>query len=1047
MNFSAFSRWLLLFTLAFTASLAVSRASWATEAPSLFTTGVVPIFQKRCFSCHNAREHKGDFSLETAAEVDASGYVVAGDPAGSHLLEVITPRDGKRPSMPKEGAPLTADEIATLRQWIAEGAAWPDGFRLEEPRVTDQNWWSWRPLHRPQLPIAPKADEAWARTPIDVFILAKLRERGLTPSPEADRRTLIRRLYFDLTGLPPSPADVEQFVGDADPQSYEHLVDRLLESPRYGERWARHWLDVVHYGDTHGYDKDKPRPNAWPYRDYVIRAFNADKPYSRFVEEQLAGDVLWPETSDGMVATGFMAAGPWDFIGHAEAPEEKYDGKVARNLDRDDMVTTTMNAFCSLTIQCARCHNHKLDAATMEDYYRTQAVFASIDRADRAFDADPQTARRRGALVQQKAELETGLESLRQEIETKKTPQIVELDKTIAELEGQLAAISNTRPDRSPAYGYHSAVANRPDDAKWVQVDLGRAVPLDHVLLFGADEYGWADFGFPERFKVEASNDVEFAQAVLLADQTQRDAPRPGAGPVHVEGKGVTARYLRVTASRLWSRRVKDSAPTNDWIFALGELAVISHNSLVAVQAVTAKDTIEALPRWGRQNLVDGIFGKHALTDFASQAGDATVLAEKLLALARPSELRAQIDSLLQQRTVRETEATGPELLARRDALQRAIETTKAELAALPAPQLVYAGMVHNGEGAFRGRFGLGPREIHVLLRGDVNRPDKLVHPGAVPLIPSVPAEFKLATGDEGQRRAALAHWVTHGDNPLTWRSIVNRVWLYHFGRGIVDTPNDFGHGGQLPTHPELLDWLAVEFRDGGQSLKTLHRMICTSAAYRQASHAESGMRNAEFGKRDQEWEINDPRSIDADNRLLWRMNRRRLTAEEIRDAALALAGKLDLTMGGPGFMDFVVEHPEHSPHYEYQLYDPNDTKTHRRAVYRFIVRSQPQPFMDTLDCADPSTSVPKREETLTSLQALAMLNNRFMIAMAQHFAARLTREQPALPDQLTQGFRLTTGRAPSAAELEGLRRYAEEYGLSAACRVLLNMNEFVFVD
>ncbi|MBW3600945.1 MAG: DUF1549 and DUF1553 domain-containing protein, partial [Planctomycetes bacterium] len=717
-------------------------------------------------------------------------------------------------------------------------------FRLEAARVNDSDWWSWRPLERPPTPQPDAAD--WIRTPVDAFILAKLHEQGLSPSPEADRRTLVRRLSFDLLGLPPSPAEIERFIADPDPLAYEKLVDRLLASPRYGERWARHWLDVVHYGETHGYDKDKPRLNAWPYRDYVIRALNEDKPYRRFVQEQVAGDVLWPETRDGIVATGFLAAGPWDFIGHVEVPESKYDGKVARNLDRDDVVTSTMNTFCSLTIQCARCHNHKLDAVTMRDYYRLQAVFAAIDRADRPFDADPEIARLRRELDDRVEQIEADAAAIELRIEDRKTPDLAQLEQEMARLQSTASAAGENLEPRSPA----------------------------------------------------------------------------------------------------------------------------------------------------------------------------------------SDELRERYEALFR-------ETVGPELLAEREKAAAALAEAESQLDALPPPQLVYAGTVHEGSGNFRGRAGLGPREIFVLHRGDVTKPGEAVEPGVAPLIPGEPAVFELSPGaEEGHRRAALARWITHRDNPLTWRSIVNRVWHYHFGRGLVDTPNDFGRGGQLSTHPQLLDWLAVEFRDGGGSLKSLHRLICLSSVYRQTASPpipHSAIRT--------------PHSLDAENKYLWRMNRRRLEAEEIRDAVLLAAGRLDLAMGGPSFMDFIIEHPEHSPHYQYHLYDPRDPATDRRAVYRFLVRSQPQPFMNTLDCADPSMSAPKRDETLTSLQALAMLNNRFMLAMAEEFAARLKREAGTLEEQVVLGHRLATGRAPAPAEQDELTAYAREFGLANTCRVLLNLNEFVFVD
>ena len=269
------------------------------------------------------------------------------------------------------------------------------GWVISDVEANEDVWWSLKPLERPDLPAGGEENV------VDRFLRAKQRELGLRPVERADRRTLARRLAYDLWGMPLSPERVDRFVNDEREEAYEELVDELLESPRYGERWARHWLDVVHFGETHGYDKDKPRENAWPYRDYVIRSLNEDKPYARFVKEQLAGDVLWPSSEDGIVATGFLAAGPWDLIGHEEVSEDKIDGKVARHLDRDDMVAATMNTFCSLTVQCAQCHNHKADPVTMEDYYSLQAVFAALDRADREYDLDPKVARKRGELKQE----------------------------------------------------------------------------------------------------------------------------------------------------------------------------------------------------------------------------------------------------------------------------------------------------------------------------------------------------------------------------------------------------------------------------------------------------------------------------------------------------------------------------------------------------------------------------------------------------------------------------------------------------------------------
>jgi hypothetical protein len=739
-----------------------------------FQEHVAPVLTRHCLRCHEGKRAKGGLDLATArgvlAGAEGTAVVVPGKPDESRLIEVVS---GDPPEMPKNGKPLSSKEIRALRDWVATGAKWPDGVVLKNDPL---DWWSLRPLKRPAVPLPAPSSAAWARTPIDAFLLQALETAGLKPSPEADRRTIIRRLSYDLLGLPPEPDEVGAFVRDRDPLAYEKLVDRLLASPHYGERWARHWMDIVHYGETHGYDKDKPRPNAWPYRDYLIRAFNEDRPYRQFVEEQLAGDVLERDTRDGIEATGFIAAGPWDFIGHAEVPETKIDGRIARNLDRDDMVTTTFNTFCSLTVQCARCHNHKFDPVTQEHYYSLQAVFAALDRADRAYDIDPVIARRRHALEVQ-----------------------------------------------------------------------------------------------------------------------QREAK---------SNKQASARI-------------------------------------------------------------------------------------------------------------------------------------RSELTKLPPENVVYCGTVYTGGGAFKGtgRDGGRPREIHVLKRGDVRTPGPVVGPGTVPIIGGVGWQFELPQNSgESDRRVALAHWITSDRNPLTWRSIANRVWLDHFGRGIVDSPSDFGRMGQLPTHPELLDWLAAELRDqaldGGRSLKALHRLIVTSAAYRQVSTSNS-----------------EGATKDAGNAQLWRMNRRRLDAESIRDSVLAASGKLREQMYGPSFKTFVIEKPEHSPHYEYEKLDPDDPRTFRRTVYRFLVRSQPDPLMQTLDCADPSQIVEKRDESITALQALALLNDRFLVRMAEHTALRIADRDRTARSQVASAIRLTLDRAATADESQKLSEYTRTFGLSETCRLLFNLNEFVFID
>ncbi len=987
--------------LSATLSLLMGGSLLADQADEqLFRDQVAPLLVKHCFSCHNDTDQKGDFSLETRTALFESGMLEPGDPDGSQLLQMLVGSGGKRAAMPKDQDPLAAEEVQLVREWIQAGAAWPEGYNIREAVPADLDWWSFKTVRRPAVPVSPGDD--WSRTSIDRFILARLQEKGLSPSPQADRLTLIRRLSFDLTGLPPTPAQVDDFLEDPAPDAYEQLVDRLLASPAYGERWARHWLDVVKYADTCGYDKDKLRPNAWPYRDYVVRSWNQDKPYGRFIQEQLAGDVLFPGDPDGILGLGFIAAGPWDFIGHVEVPETKIDGRIARHIDRDEMVTNTLNTFCSVTIQCARCHNHKFDPFTQQHYYNLQTIFAAVDRAERPYDVDAGAQQRRQDLETRVSEINQQRLALEETIRNAGGEEFKKLEKQHAELVARAAM----KP-KHPAFGYHSAIVPGQQTTKWVQVDLGTSRQVTRVILRPChDEFNeiGAGFGFPVRFRVEASDDAGFKNAVtLLEDQTMADVVNPGIVPWRIKSPAFKARYIRLTATRLAVR-------SKDYILAISELELLDADgkNIARGAAVQALDSIEAPDRWRRANLTDGIY---------PQVKDEAAAVASLAVAGRLQQIRARIHT--------------PERREQMARLAMQLASVQKDLAALPAGRMVYAAATNfKPQGGFHPTGGK-PRSIHLLHRGNILDPRTPSRPGTIPIGAGFPVEFELDEDhQEGSRRVALARWITRPDQPLTWRSIVNRLWHYHFGQGIVGSPNDFGRMGQLPSHPELLDWLSAELLGNGQSLKSIQRLIVTSSVYRQSSgHREAAARK------------------DGSNQLLWRMNRRRLEAEEIRDAVLSTSGRLDRRMYGPGFYLFMLEKTAHSPHYEYHKYDPADATTHRRTIYRFIVRSQPDPFMTTLDCADSSQSTPRRNETLTSLQALSMLNHRFNLAMAEHFSSRLEGEAEDLAGQVSAGFRLVTGRHPGKRELEQLVSYASEHGMPNFCRVLFNLSEFVFVD
>ena len=964
---------------------------WCIHAASPdFEKDVAPILEARCLSCHDESSAKGEVRLDTREQLLASIHL--GQPDDSELIVQIS---GPQPEMPKKAEPLKPQEVEILRQWIASGASWPEQRVLKDNPARDLKWWSLKP-------ISKRDAKNSSTNPVDDFINAKLAEKGLKPVGEADSITLIRRLTYDLTGLPPTPDEVEAFAESDSAKAYSATVERLLASPAFGEKWAQHWLDLARYGETHGYDKDKPRPNAWPYRDFVIRSFNEDKSYPQFVQEQIAGDALFPGEPAGVLGLGFLAAGPWDYIGHSEVGEGKVDGRIAKHLDRDEMISAVFNVFTSTTVQCAQCHHHKFDPVSMEDYYRLHAVFAAVDRAERVYRGlKPEQEMKRTVLQGRFNVLRA--EQIKLQTEAKR-----ELSARTSGIERRLEELRQKHGSPLlPAYGYHSGISKKQDEVKWVQVDLGRARKMERIRLIPAfDTYNniGAGFGFPVCYKVEVSPDAAFKKGVrLVCDATAQDQSNPRNMDVLVDVGGSEARYIRITATKLAPRK-------NDYIFALGEVEVIggeNHDNIAKGCSVSSLDSIESGPRWGRSNLTDGVFHRE-LND--------------LVALAELRQLEAQ-------KTEIETSLKNPQREARLKILSEQLGKLNSQLNAFPKGEVVYAATADfTAQGAFKATAGQ-PRPIHLLNRGDIRSPRALMHPGMTPLWPGAVAEFALPTGaPESSARAELAKAIASAENPLLWRSMANRLWLWTFSQPLVCTPNDFGRMGMQPTHPELLDYLAARLRDDPQhSLKSIIRLLVTSQAYRRASdHDES---NAQ---------------IDSNNAYLWRANRRRLTAEEFRDSVLTVSGMMNLERrGGPSFQDFIIEKPQHSPHYEYALHDPEDAASHRRSIYRFVVRSQPQPLLTTLDCADPSQSVPYRDESTTALQALTQWNNRLVEVMARHFAERLQQA----PDVVTQACLLALGRTPTEAEKAALNEHLRTYGPASLARVIFNLNAFVYLD
>jgi hypothetical protein len=892
--------------------------------------------------------------------------------------------------------------------------AYAVGLGAASAPATDEpaDWWSLKPIRKPAPPLVQRTQDAsWVRTPIDRFILAKLHEKGLRPSKPADRRTLLRRVTFDLIGLPPTSAEIEAFLADPAENAYEKVVDRLLASPQYGERWARHWMDVVHYAETHGHDQDRPRPNAWPYRDYLIRAFNEDRPYVRFVQEQIAGDVLFPGDPQGIVATGLLATGPWDESSLQSIMDDTSDKRIAQYLDRDDMLSTVMSTFISATVHCARCHDHKFDPITQKDYYALQAVFAGVDKADRPYDADRGVARRRRELMSEKARLE----ALRDVADATLLSPAAEA--AVADWEKRVQAAS----------------------ASWSPLD-----PVTYVSAQGATLTKLPDGSLcsggkrPDKDTVTiiAHTDLQNITGVRLEVLTDPSLPHQGPGRqdngnLHLsEFRVKTApKNLQGTAKPIVLHKAAADFDQDGW--------TIAH-------------AIDGNPRtaWGIYPQVGkshqavfemkepvGFPGGTTLTfDLEQNHGGGHLIGRiRLSVTTRPRPASSTPQTLPDE--VRKALAMPP---AERTALQKATlaqyvlaQQVGEQLAALPPPSLVYAAASDfKPDGNFRP--AKSPRPIHVLYRGDISKPRQEATPGALACVPELQHHFRPSDPkNEGSRRAALARWITDPKNVLTWRSIVNRVWHHHFGRGIVATPNDLGHLGATPTHPELLDWLAADFQESGGSLKRLHRLIVTSAVYRQSSRHEPSFA-----------------AIDADNHYLWRMNRMRLDAESVRDAVLRATGKLDLTMGGPSVKQFIQTPGIHvTPNVDYLNFDVDRPENYRRSVYRFVFRTLPDPFLDTLDCPDSSQLTPARNTSVSPLQALAMLNNRFMVRQSEHLAECAAKAGKDLPAQIRCMYLRVLGREPTSKEGRALAEYAGKHGLANACRILFNSNEFLFVD
>ncbi|AMV20516.1 DUF1553 domain-containing protein [Planctomyces sp. SH-PL14] len=968
------------------------------DGAQLFESQVRSVLSAKCVSCHRGENRKGGLDLTTEEALQRGGEsgpaLVPGKPDESAIYLRSVAEEGERPEMPEKGEPLTKAEAAVLRDWIAAGAPWPKQVVLQEKPRADDSFWS----------VQPVRSEFAADTSIDSLIQETLAGHGLAQSPEADRRTLIRRLSFDLLGLPPTHERVEQFVKDPDPRAYERLIEELLGSPHYGERWARHWLDIAHYADTHGFERDQLRPNAWRYRDYVVDSLNADKPYDRFLREQIAGDVLAPHDPQAVVATGFLAAGPWDFVGQVETQSDALR-RAARAGDLDDIVTQVITASMGLTINCARCHDHKLDPITQREYYGLWAVFAGVKRGER--DVSEAETRR---IAEDRTRLNQELAAARAEL-AKLNGEGLDLADMIGGGDGRGSGVAGRGIELRDGtlvtgkLGYQSEIPpNRRQRVAWPA-----AVPE-------ASRFVQAVFVPDGRGPVPVT-DLESAADLPATNGHAWDAVRNGPlnaqrgttlNGVDYAAKGHSLLGLHANGGVTFDlERIRRAHAMTGLRFT----AVIGFGAEESVAASRADFTVyvDAERKWQKLGLrkdetatIDLPIPAAAksLTLVATDGGDG--IGHDLLFLGDPRLSPDRSDVPLSDAERARTEQL-PQEIAKRE----------AALGALPESQKVYA-VVSDSQ----------PPVVRVHRRGNPEDEADEVAPGAIAWAKHAPSPLGDNAVPEGQRRRALADWITHPANPLTRRVIVNRLWHHHFGTGIVNTPSDFGFGGDRPSHPALLDWLAGELLRSGWSLKHIHRLIVTSRTYRQSSMTPNAAAAA----------------VDAQNRLLWRQSPRRLDAESLHDAVLAVSGRLNLHRGGPGFRDFrYVE--AYAPIYEYIT--PDGPELWRRSLYRFVVRTTPHRFLTTLDCPDPANLTPARVQTTTALQALALLNNDFMLRQTQAFADRVHRDAATEEDRIRLAFQQAFQRPPLAGEIAGAR----ELDLFALCRALLNANEFLYID
>jgi hypothetical protein len=999
------------------------------KGTELFNKQVRGILTSRCFKCHGGDKTQGDLDMSTRESLlrgqPDERVVVPFDKAKSKMFKLVSHQE--KPFMPHKGDKLPEGEIALIGQWIDLGAPYDKPLvdkvaSGKKPMVVtekDRQYWAFLPLKDSPPPVVK--DAAWCKTPVDRFILAKLEEKGLTPAAPLDRRRLIRRVYFDLVGLPPPPDEVEAFIKDSDPQSYARLVDRLLDSPHFGEKWARHWLDIARFAESSGYEHDYDRPYAYHYRDFVIKAFNRDLPFDTFVKWQLAGDEYEPENPLALMATGFLAAGTHSTqITKNLVEKERYE-------QLDDKLRTVGTAMLGLTIGCARCHDHKYDPIPTRDYYRMLSTFTTTVKANVDVNLDP--AGHKKALAEWQAEHAL----VRAPLE--------EFEKN--ELPGRFELWLKSTPQPAPVPAW---VILDVSDAK-SQGGASFTPQSDGSLLVGGKDVD------NDVYTLQARTTLKGITTIRL--ETLADDSLPRRGPGRADNGNFALTDFRVTAVT-----AKDGKPVA--LKLVNPRATFEQKGLPVAAAIDAdkKSGWAVDPEVGQDHAAVFDFDTPLTGEGEGEGGVLLTFTlefknnkkhgigrPRLSVTNRPRPVELDGDSM-PEKVLRTLDARkGALTAAQKETLltwyrtldrqwQRLLADIAAHLKTKAQPPLTKVLIASEG---------VPPLRMHTqgvdffdqtyfLKRGDVDQKDGVATQSFLQVLMRHPDQETHWQTDPPKgwrtsyRRRNLAEWmvdVDHGAGHLLARVIVNRLWQHHMGRGLVATPSDFGVQGEPPTHPELLDYLAQELIRGGWRLKRIHKLILASAVYQQSSAANE--KNA---------------AIDSENRLWWHHPRQRLQAELIRDAMLSVSGLLDERQFGPGTLDL---------------------KHTRRSIYFFVKRSKLVSSMVLFDAPDALGGMDRRPTTTVAPQALMILNNEIVRGYAVAFGRRIAPSQTvAFADAVRGGYRLALGREATEKELavsvdfleqqvasyrESGRADARQAALADFCQALLGVNEFVYID